>query len=315
MKILITGGAGFIGSNIVDGYIKEGHNVIVVDNLNTGRLENVNHAAKFYETDVRSKELGKIFDIERPEIVNHHAAQISVCTSIENPEFDADVNIIGLINVLQCSIKYDIKKIIFASSGGAVYGNAEEYPTSENYQPIPLSPYAIAKLASEHYLEFYKYQYGLAYTVLRYANIYGPRQMSNGEAGVVAIFLNNLMSGKTSVIYHFPENLDGMERDYCYVGDVVNANIYALGKGSGAIFNIGTGKPTKTIELYNMLYELTNSSNLLLKNPAYAPARPGDVRRSCLNAQKAEKILGWIPKYSLRAGLQKTAEWYSNNKL
>jgi len=239
LKILVTGGAGFIGSHVVDGYIKAGHDVVVVDNLFTGKRENINPEAKFYEIDIRSKGLEKIFEREKPLIVNHHAAQISVPVSVENPIFDAEVNIIGLINILQACVKYGVKKIIFASSGGAIYGEAQEYPTSEKYPPLPLSPYAITKLTSEYYLEFYRHQYRLNYTILRYANIYGPRQIPKGEAGVVAIFIENLLSGRPSVIYHFPDEPDGMARDYCYVEDVVKANILVLKNGSNEIFNIG----------------------------------------------------------------------------
>lgn len=315
MKILVTGGAGFIGSHVVDGYIKAGHDVVVVDNLFTGKRENINPEAKFYEIDIRSKDLEKIFEREKPLIVNHHAAQISVPVSVENPIFDAEVNIIGLINILQCCVKYGGKKIIFASSGGAIYGEAQEYPTSEKYLPLPLSPYAITKLTSEYYLEFYRHQYGLNYTILRYANIYGPRQIPKGEAGVVAIFIENLLSGRPSVIYHFPDEPDGMARDYCYVEDVVKANILVLKNGSNEIFNIGFGKPTRTRELYKRLYDLVNNSNPSLRSPVPAPPRPGDIKRSCLNIDKAKRMLGWTPDVSLEEGLKKTVGWYSTHKV
>jgi len=315
LKILVTGGAGFIGSHVVDGYIKAGHDVVVVDNLFTGKRENINPEAKFYEIDIRSKGLEKIFEREKPLIVNHHAAQISVPVSVENPIFDAEVNIFGLINILQACVKYGVKKIIFASSGGAIYGEAQEYPTSEKYPPLPLSPYAITKLTSEYYLEFYRHQYGLNYTILRYANIYGPRQIPKGEAGVVAIFIENLLSGRPSVIYHFPDEPDGMARDYCYVEDVVKANILVLKNGSNEIFNIGSGKPTRTRELYKRLYDLVNNSNPSLRTPVPAPPRPGDIKRSCLNIDKAKRMLGWTPDVSLEEGLKKTVGWYSTHKV
>ena len=315
MKILVTGGAGFIGSHVVDGYIKAGHDVVVVDNLFTGKRENINPEAKFYEIDIRSKGLEKIFEREKPLIVNHHAAQISVPVSVENPIFDAEVNIFGLINILQACVKYGVKKIIFASSGGAIYGEAQEYPTSEKYPPLPLSPYAITKLTSEYYLEFYRHQYRLNYTILRYANIYGPRQIPKGEAGVVAIFIENLLSGRPSVIYHFPDEPDGMARDYCYVEDVVKANILVLKNGSNEIFNIGFGKPTRTRELYKRLYDLVNNSNPSLRAPVPAPPRPGDIKRSCLNIDKAKRMLGWTPDVSLEEGLKKTVGWYSTHKV
>ena len=236
MKILVTGGAGFIGSNVVDGYIEQGHEVVVVDNLFTGKRENVNPNAKFYNVDIRAPEIGDIIKQERPDIINHHAAQISVPESVNDPLFDADVNIKGLLNLLEGAVKYGTKKVIFISSGGAIYGEAEEYPTSEAYQPRPLSPYAITKYTSEYYLAFYRHQYGLEYTTLRYANIYGPRQIPHGEAGVVAIFMDNILKGKKSVLYHYPEDEDGMIRDYCFVGDVVKANIKALTEGGYDFF-------------------------------------------------------------------------------
>lgn len=309
-RILITGGAGFIGSHVAAGYIDAGHDVSIVDNLYTGRRENINHAARFYNIDIRSEELEDVFKEEQPEIVNHHAAQISVPDSVKDPRFDAEVNVIGFINILQCSIKYGVKKIIFISSGGAIYGEAEEYPTSESYTPKPLSPYAITKLISEHYLEFYRHQYGLDYTVLRYANIYGPRQIPKGEAGVVAIFIENILAGRPSVVYCFPDEPEGMERDYCYVGDVVKANLKALNRGSTGIFNIGTGIATKTLNLYNAIYKIVKNQNPELKIPDKASARDGDIRRSCLNIEKAKGSLGWTPSVNLKEGLEKTVEWY-----
>lgn len=313
MKILVTGGAGFIGSHVVDKYIKQGHDVIVVDNFHSGKKENVNRAAKFYQIDIRSKKIERIFKIEKPDIINHHAAQISIPASLKDPIFDAEVNTIGFLNILQCSIKCGTKKIILASSGGAIYGEATEYPTSEKCPPIPLSPYAITKLISEYYLNFYRHKYGLDYTILRYANIYGPRQIPYGEAGVVAIFIENLLSGKPSVICHFPDEPDGMIRDYCYVEDVVKASIYVLEKGSGEIFNIGTGKPTRTKDLYKDIYKLISNDNSALKTLSSGPARDGDIKKSCLNITKAKKILGWVPKFSLKEGLTKTIQWYINN--
>jgi UDP-glucose 4-epimerase len=309
-RILITGGAGFIGSHVADGYIEAGYDVSIVDNLYTGRKENINHAARFYDIDIRAIELEDVFKEEQPEIVNHHAAQISVPDSVKDPRFDAEVNVIGFINVLQCSIKYSVKKIFFISSGGAIYGEAEEYPTSESYTPKPLSPYAITKLVSENYLEFYRHQYGLDYTVLRYANIYGPRQIPKGEAGVVAIFIENILSETPSVVYCFPDEPEGMERDYCYVGDVVKANIMATKKGSTGIFNIGTGIATKTLNLYNAIYKIVKNQNPELKIPDKAPARDGDIGRSCLNIEKAKRSLGWTPTVILKDGLKKTIEWY-----
>jgi UDP-glucose 4-epimerase len=313
-RILVTGGAGFIGSHVVDAYIQAGYDVSVIDNLSTGRTSNLNPAARFYEVDIRSEELDYIFKQERPEIVNHHAAQISVPDSVRNPRFDADVNIIGFINLMESSIRHGVKKIVFISSGGAIYGEADKYPTSENYAPNPLSPYAIAKLVSEHYLEFYKHQYGISYTVLRYANIYGPRQIPKGEAGVVAIFIENLMSGKPSVINAYPDDPRGMERDYCYVGDIARANLAALGSGKSGVFNIGTGKSTKTADLYDIIYSSFAGKHDELANPERSPARQGDIKRSCLNIEKALKELGWSSFLSIQDGIRQTISWYRARK-
>ena len=313
MKILVTGGAGFIGSNVVDGYIKEGHEVVVVDNLVSGKKENINPKAKFYQLDIRSAEVKDVIEREKPEIINHHAAQISVPDSVKDPIYDADVNIKGFLNILEAAVKHGVRKIIFISSGGAIYGDAEEYPTSEEYQPKPISPYAITKYTSEHYLTYYKHQYGLEYTTLRYANIYGPRQIPHGEAGVVAIFMDNILKGKKSILYHYPEDEEGMIRDYCFVGDVVEANIKALNKGDSDFFNIGTGVETKTLELYKLILntyqEMGYNISDELKEPIRQPARAGDLKRSCLIVKKASKGLGWSPKTDLKTGILKTWQW------
>lgn len=313
MKILVTGGAGFIGSNVVDGYIEQGHEVIVADDLSSGKRSNVNPRATFYEVDVRSREMEKVMEQEKPEIINHHAAQISVPASVSDPMLDADINIRGLLNVLQGAVKREAKKIIFISSGGAIYGEADEYPTSEKYLPKPLSPYAVSKYASEHYLAYYHHQYGLEYTVLRYANIYGPRQIAHGEAGVVAIFMDNLLKGRPSLLYHFPEDKEGMVRDYTFVGDVVEANKLALSRGNLECFNIGTGRETKTLELYETIFhvfqKLGGKSLEALSMPVRSLARPGDLTKSCLVAEKAREILGWKPDTALEEGIRKTWQW------
>ncbi len=312
MKILVTGGAGFIGSNVVDAYINAGHEVLIVDNLYTGRRKNLNPRAKFYLMDIRSAELHKLLEYERPDIINHHAAQISVPASVEDPLFDASVNVQGLINLLEGARRYGVKKIIFISSGGAIYGEAEEYPTSEAYPPQPLSPYAIAKAVSENYLAFYNHQYGLDYTVLRYANIYGPRQIPNGEAGVVSIFMDRLLSGQPCSVYHFPDEPEGMIRDYCYVGDAVQANLLALEKGSRSAVNIGTGKETRTMQLFKTVFETVSKARKIdpdLANPLMNKARPGDLSRSCLQIKLAGEILGWKPITDLAAGIEKTLKW------
>jgi len=316
MKVLVTGGAGFIGSNVVDGLIEVGHQVLVVDNLYTGKHSNVNPEARFFELDIRARETAELIKREQPDIIDHHAAQISVPDSVSDPLFDADINIKGLLNLLEAARKYGIRKFVFISSGGAIYGEASEYPTSEDYQPRPLSPYAVSKFSSEHYLEYYRHQYGLDYTTLRYANVYGPRQIPHGEAGVVAIFMDNLLKERQSTLNHFLEDEKGMVRDYCYVGDVVRANLLALEKGPGDFFNIGTGVETKTSALYDAIFkafkemrpELPENLATLRKQVA----RPGDLTKSCLITTKARRILGWTPGISLQQGIQETLKWRLN---
>ena len=308
MKILVTGGAGFIGSNVVDEYINLGHEVIVVDDLSTGFKHNVNPKAKFYEMDILSNQIEKVFEKEKPDIVNHHAAQISVPVSVQNPQFDTEVNVVGFLNILQNCVKFKVKKVILISSGGAIYGEAEEYPTTENYNPIPLSPYAINKYVCEKYLHFYFHQYGLNYTVLRYANVFGPRQIPHGEAGVVSIFITNFKENKESFLYAFEDEPDGMVRDYVYMKDVVQANVIALNKGDSGAFNIGTNLETTTGKLYR---EISKQMNVNVE-PIRAEARPGDIRKSCLNIEKAKNELGWEPKYSLQKGIKETINFFIN---
>jgi len=317
MKILVTGGAGFIGSNVVDGYIKDGHKVVVVDNLFTGKRENLNPAAAFYEVDIRSPGIEKIIAQERPEIINHHAAQISVPASVEDPSFDADVNVKGLITLLEASRKNRVRKVVFISSGGAIYGEADQYPTTEDYPSKPLSPYAITKLASEYYLSYYQHQWGLDYTVLRYSNIYGPRQIPHGEAGVVAIFMGLLMKNQPCTLYHFPDEASGMIRDYCFVGDVVKANLLALDQGQNEAFNIGTGKGTNTLDLFRIIFEevkkVKRDLDDKLRQPKRELARPGDIAKSCLVVEKARSGLGWRPETSFTQGIKATLEWHQRS--
>ncbi len=312
MKILVTGGAGFIGSNIVDGYVRAGHEVLVVDNLSTGRISNLNPESRFFQVDIRSSEMDNLIRNEKPEILNHHAAQISVPASVSDPVLDADINIKGLLNLMESSVRHGVKKIIFVSSGGAIYGKADQYPTSEECVPQPLSPYAVSKYSSEKYLSYYKHNYGLDYIILRYANIYGPRQVPHGEAGVVAIFMDNLIGGKRSTLNHFPEDIEGMSRDYCYVDDVTSANLKALDFSGGDFFNIGTGIETKTAVLYRIIFEAFKEARDApdkLAVPLRSPARPGDLKRSCLNVEKARHFLGWIPETGLKEGICKTLAW------
>lgn len=311
MKILITGAAGFIASHVSDAYIAAGHDVVVVDNLSTGYEHNLNPKAKFYALDVCSPDLERVFELEQPDVVNHHAAQISVPRSVEDPLNDARINVLGLINLLQNSVKHHVKKVIFISSGGAIYGEAEEYPTTENYQPKPLSVYAINKMVGESYLYFYHHQYALNYTVLRYANVYGPRQVSHGEAGVVSIFVQNLLAGETPTLNTYPNEPQGMIRDYVYVKDVVKANLLALSKGEQNAFNIGTKVETSTRALYDEICLQLGFH----PEPSPGQARKGDLKRSLLDWSKAASILGWKPDYDLRSGISETIDFFkSGNK-
>ncbi len=315
-RLVVTGGAGFIGSHLVDALVRRGDQVVVVDNLYTGRRSNVNPQAVFHQVDIRSPEILDLMAAERPDILNHHAAQISVPDSVADPLLDADVNIKGLLNLLEAGRKHGVKKVIFISSGGAIYGEASEYPTSERYLPRPVSPYAVSKYASEHYLTYYRHQYGLDYTTLRYANIYGPRQVPHGEAGVVAIFMNNLLHRRPSTVNHFAGDEAGMIRDYCYVKDVVEANLAALDKGSGDCFNIGTGVGTRTLDLYHLIFEafleIVPDIPEAFRTPLRELARPGDLTRSCLIVEKAHRGLGWTPRTDLKDGIRETLRWRLN---
>lgn len=310
MKILITGGAGFIGSHVADACLEAGHQVVVVDDLSSGNFANLNPAVKFYQLDIRDPALDEVFAAEKPDVVNHHAAQISVPRSITEPLLDAQINILGLVNVLENCVKHHIKKVIFISTGGAIYGEAEEYPTTEDYPPQPLSVYAINKFAGENYLRFYQHQYGLEYTVLRYANVFGPRQIAQGEAGVVSIFVEKLLQDSAPTIYAYPDDPEGMIRDYVYVKDVVRANLAVLDRGSNEVFNIGTCEETTTSQLYKtILWQLGKKIQ-----PLKGPARKGDLRRSMLDNSKAFKELGWSPIYSLEDGIRETVTWFKARK-
>jgi len=310
MKILVTGGAGFIGSHVVDKYIELGHDVIIIDDLSTGQKANINTKATFYQIDIRSPEIAKIFEKEKPDIVNHHAAQISVPISVKEPLLDLDINGKGFLNLLETCKKYPVKKVILISSGGAIYGEATEYPTTETYIPIPMSPYAIHKYISEIYLQYYATTFGLKYTILRYANVFGPRQISTSEAGVVSIFIQTLLAGKQPYLYAYPESPDGMIRDYVYVQDVVKANVLALETGNNETVNIGTSVETTTGEL---LREICRQMNVVYYPNCDKP-RPGDIKRSCLVARKAKQILGWEPDYCLSKGITETIEFFKTGQ-
>lgn len=306
-NILVTGGAGFIGSNLVEKLLELGKSVVVVDNLSTGKLDNiaplVGKGALFYEHDITDEEMMKrIFMLHKPKVVFHLAAQASVARSVKDPEFDANVNIMGSLKLLRLSVEFGVEKFIFSSTGGAIYGDEVETPTPESICPNPISPYGIAKLSVEKYLKFFGNEKGLRYTCLRYGNVYGPKQDPYGEAGVVAIFTERMLRGEDVII-----NGDGEYiRDYVYVGDVVEANVLALERGDSQVINIGTGRGTSVNELFRMLKDTAGYE----KEPVYGPPRPGDLRRSILNWSKADRELGWRPKVSLEEGLRKTVDWF-----
>jgi len=301
MKILVSGGAGFIGSNIVDAYIDKGHDVAIIDNLSTGKKENINKRARFYHADVTDrKKIDWIFARERPEIVSHHAAQIDVRKSVSDPAFDTKVNILGIISVGENCIRNGVAKMIFSSSGGVMYGECSKPAKEKDFKP-PISPYGISKFASEMYLSYWKEVYGLKYTSLRYSNVYGPRQ-AGGDAGAVSIFISSFLDGKRARIFG-----DGKQtRDYVYVGDVVEANVRALDRGDNQQINIGTRKSVSLNELYNIVQKEFGSDT----GPEYAPPRAGELLRSILDNSKAKKLLGWNPKTSLREGIINTIAWF-----
>ncbi|CAA7603160.1 NAD dependent epimerase/dehydratase family [Acididesulfobacillus acetoxydans] len=302
MKVLVTGGAGFIGSHVVDRLVAEDCHVAIVDNLSTGLMEHVNGKAVFYRCDIGDGErLERIFASERPDYLIHHAAQISVQNSLSDPLKDARVNIMGTLNLLNCCRDFGVKKMIYASSA-AVYGNPEYLPVDENHSLNPLSPYGISKHTPEHYIKMYADSYGLNYTVLRYANAYGPRQDAQGEGGVVSVFIDHLLRDDPIVIYGDGEQT----RDFVYAEDLAEANLAALGAGDYGIFNISTSVPTSVKGLLEAINEVGGS----YARPLYGPARPGDIRDSYLSNQKARLELGWQPKFSLYQGLELTLKYY-----
>jgi len=305
LNILVTGGAGFIGSNIVDRYINEGHNVFVVDNLSTGFKSNVNKKAKLCVLDLYKDSLDKAFKKNGIDVINHHAAQIDVRKSVEDPKFDAQINIEGSLNLFQAAVDYGVKKIICASTGGAIYGEQEIFPADENHPTKPLSPYAISKLAVEKYLYFYKKSYGIDYVILRYANVYGPRQNPLGEAGVVSIFCESMLHNKQPVI-----NGDGKQtRDYVFVEDVVNANVRALGLKASETINIGTSAETDVNHLFDFINKYFGSKF----KEVHGESKTGEQMRSVINYEKAREILNWKPLYNVEQGLEKTCKWFKNN--
>ena len=302
MKVLVTGGAGFIGSHLVDRLVQEGNQVVVIDDLSTGKRKQVNKKAQFYKMDIRSKRIERVFRKERPLIVVHLAAQMNVRLSTEDPVFDAEVNILGTINLLEHAVKHGVRKVTFASSGGAVYGEQEVYPAGESHRTDPMSPYGISKLAGEKYLAYYTNTTGLRHVVLRFGNVYGPRQEPEGEAGVIAIFSKLMLEGGQPII-----NGTGKQtRDFVYVDDVVEAIMATIGEDIQGIFNVGTGQESTVNECYGIIKELTNSSCKDL----YGAAKKGEQFRSVLDVTKLREKFDWEPQVSLPEGLKMTVEFF-----
>ena len=302
MKTLVTGGAGFIASHLSDRLIELGHDVVIVDDLSKGKVENLPMQAKFYEMDIREKALDEVFDSERPEVVFHHAAHADVTQSVRDPLHDASVNILGSLNLLQCCRSHKISKFIYANTGGALYGEPLYLPADESHPIFPVSPYGVSKHVTEQYLHAYHVNHGLNYTSLRYPNVYGPRQDPHGEAGVVAIFALQLLTERQPVIFG-----DGSKtRDYCYVGDIVEGNILALNSDVSGIYNLGRGLEVTDLEIFETVREAVGSQT----KPLFAEVRPGEVEHIALDASKAEKELGWRWKVDLTDGIAAAVEYY-----
>ncbi len=301
-KILVTGGAGFIGSHVSDAFREAGHEVHVMDDFSSGREENVPEGAVVHRMDIRSEEAAAVMARERFGVLCHHAAQMDVRRSVADPSYDAQVNILGFLNLMEAGRENGLEKVLFASTGGAIYGEPDYTPQDELHPLRPLSPYGITKLCTEKYLFYYKEQYGIKYVALRYANVYGPRQNPHGEAGVVAIFTERMLQGKQPFI-----NGDGLQtRDYVFVGDVVRANLAALEYDASGIFNVGTGIETNVVELFRTIRDLIDPSI----PEEHAPGKPGEQRRSVLGYDLAKRVLGWSPTVSLKDGIRQTVAWF-----
>lgn len=304
MKILVTGGAGFIGSQVADAFISDGNDVCIIDNLSTGNTKNINPKAKFYKCSINDPEVVDIFEKEKFDVVNHHAAQIDVRKSVSDPIFDAYVNILGTINLLQSSTKTGVKKFSFASTGGAIYGEQEYFPADESHPVNPVSPYGITKLTIEKYLFFYNKEYNLKYTVLRYANVYGPRQNPLGEAGVVAIFVNRLLKKGNPII-----NGHGKQtRDYVFVNDVVKANLLTVNDNNSTVYNIGTGVETNVNEIFTKLNILAGE----IAEEKHGPTAKGEQLRSVISSDKLYKKFKWKPSVKIDEGLKITYDYFKS---
>ncbi|MFQ6673607.1 MAG: NAD-dependent epimerase/dehydratase family protein [Fidelibacterota bacterium] len=307
MKVLVTGGAGFVGSHVQDAYLEAGHDVVVLDNLSTGRKDFVNDRATFFRIDIRDREgVFHLFEEAGFDVVNHHAAQMDVRASVADPVYDAHVNILGGLNLLEASVKTGVKKFIFASTGGAIYGEQDTFPADEGHPLHPASPYGVSKLSLEKYFDVYEKVYGLRHFILRYGNVYGPRQNPHGEAGVVAIFSQKLVNGEIPTI-----NGDGKQtRDFVHVSDVVRANLLALNCPESAIVNIGTGKESDVNTVFRVLAECSGNS----VEPSHGPPKKGEQQRSVLDYSLAKELLGWEPTVDLTQGLGDTFSYFSQQR-
>ena len=307
MKALVTGGAGFIGSHVADALVARGYDVHVVDDLSGGREENVPDAATFHALDIRSDAAAELVRKEKFEALLHLAAQMDVRRSVADPRFDAEVNVLGFLNLMEAGREAGLKKVVFASTGGAIYGEPDPAvngggPQPEEHPQRPLSPYGITKLVTERYLYFYEQSYGIPYAAMRFGNVYGPRQNPHGEAGVVAIFAERLLDGEQPVIYGHGEQT----RDYVYAGDVVRTVLAGLDHDASDVFNVGTGRETSVNALFRILNELTGGH----AEEKHAPAKPGEQQRSVLDVSHAREVLGWEPQVELETGLARTVEWF-----
>ncbi|MFA7691539.1 MAG: NAD-dependent epimerase/dehydratase family protein [Candidatus Hydrogenedentes bacterium] len=299
--ILVTGGAGFIGSHVVDAYINKGHTVVVVDDLSSGNEDFVHESAIFYGLDLRSQQLEEVFQEHAIDIVSHHAAQIDVRRSVDDALYDSDVNVRGTINLLDLCVRHKIKKVIFSSTGGAIYGSPTTLPADEETPPQPGSPYGTSKLCAEQYIRLYERIYKLGFTILRYPNVYGPRQNPYGEAGVCSIFAGTMLAGETPTLYGQGKAF----RDYVYVSDIAAANVLALEKANGKILNLGSGKGTTVRELFTIIAKLTGFSG----KPLLKALRLGEVEGIYITGQRAFDELGWQPEITLKEGLTRTVDY------
>ncbi|MET0405473.1 MAG: SDR family oxidoreductase [Cystobacter sp.] len=302
MKVLVTGGAGFIGSHVCDAFVRAGHEVIALDNLSSGKKENLEPRVRLEVADIRSPEAAQLVRSERPQVLCHLAAQMDVRRSVEDPRFDADANILGFLNLLEAARSSGVQKVVFSSTGGAIYGEQDVFPAPESHATRPISPYGVSKASGELYLNYYKAQYGLKYVALRYANVYGPRQNPHGEAGVVSIFSTRLLAGQDCTIYG-----EGKQtRDFVYVEDVARANLLAAEKDYSGPINIGTGVETDINRLFGLLAQAAGAP----KPAGHAPGRPGEQMRSCIDHGLAQKVLGWQPTVDLAEGTRRTVAWF-----